>query len=300
MNHKEEIMSKSTEYLELYRRYLAIKNYRPHTKKAYIKSIEKYFSFVLHHVDRDLSAVEYASDYLFNLHYSGYSWSYYNVRYSALVVFFKQVLHQEWDYKVIPRPKLPSKLPNILSHDEVSRLISSIRNLKHQTLVLTLYAAGCRISELLNLEVEDIDVGGGLIRINDGKGGKDRIIHMSQKYFDIINGYLEIFKPNKYVFQGQGSTKAKPIKYSASSVRKIIRRAAKSVKISRNISPHTLRHSYATHNLDFGTNMEYLRRQLGHKNLNTTGRYLHLCRYQNQHIKHPIDHLEIQYVGAIL
>jgi integrase len=234
------------------------------------------------------------------MHNKGLSWSNVNINYSALILLFRQVLGLEWDYQMIPRPKLSKELPIILSHQEVERLINGIKNLKHQTIVITLYSTGCRISELLNLKINDIDINGLMVRVNKGKGSKDRIIHVSKKFIGILGGYQMKYAPSDYVFEGAGSNRDISIRYSASSVRKIINNAAAGSGITKDVSPHIFRHSYATHNLDFGTNLEYLRQQLGHRSLKTTSKYLHLCRYQSQRVFHPIDQLQIRVLGAII
>ena len=247
-------MASSTKYISQFKQYLTLKNYSPKTQKSYIRALENYFKYVTTYRDMELSPMEYSAKYIAYLHYSGYSWSSVNISYSAIMILFRNVLFLEWDYRMLPRPKTPSKLPSVLNHDEVTALISDIRNFKHQCAVLCLYATGCRVSELLNIELKDIDTKGLLLRINNGKGGKDRIIHLSGKFVSIIKGYIYKYKPHKYLFEGQDSSESLPKKYSSSSVQKIIKRAAKRIGITHSISPHTLRHSYATHNLDFGTN----------------------------------------------
>ena len=293
-------MLRSARYKTRFSEYLILKNYSPQTIKAYERSIDNYFLFVMSNTSLRCSASDYARQYLVHLHYKGLSWSNVNIHYSALVILFSKVLGMEWDYAMIPRPKGAKRLPNIMSHEEVGLLINSIKNHKHQTIVVTLYGTGCRMSELLNLKVNDLDVNGLMIKINNGKGARDRIIHVSTKLMRILSGYIMIYQPDVYLFPGKGSTLEVPVRYSSSSVLKIIHHGATNAGINKTVSAHTFRHSFATHNLDFGSNLEYLRRQLGHADLKTTSRYLHLCRYQNQQLFHPIDHLELQLRGPIL
>jgi len=291
-------MLKSERYKLRFTEFLVLRNYSAKTIKSYCNAICCFFDFVRTKTKNGYSVHEYARRYLVSLHYNGSSWSKVNVHYSAIRLLFNIVLDKEWNYKMIPRPKNAKKLPVVLSHEEVGDLISAVKNHKHQTIIITLYSTGCRVSELLNFKVRDIDRKGLMIRVNNGKGARDRIIHVSARYMDILQAYMLRYQPRTYLFEGRSQKQGSVGRYSPNSVLKIISKAAEQAGIDKSVSAHTFRHSYATHNLDFGTNLEYLRRQLGHTSLKTTSQYLHLCRYKNQQLFHPIDHLKISLRGS--
>lgn len=289
-------MSRSDDYLSEYIKYMTLKNYSLQTVKSYTISISKFFKFSRERAKKKLTVGMYAREYLLHRHYEGKSWITVNIDYSALVLLFKHVLHQPWDYNMLPRPKTPKKVPVILSYTEVTKLINSIKNIKHQTIVITLYVTGLRISELIDLKIEDIDFERKMVRVYQGKGSRDRIIHVPDKLLGILRRYIEVYIPVIYLYNGFKKRK----KYSASSVRKIINRAALRAGLIKKVSPHTFRHCYATHHLEFGTNLVYINRQLGHSTLTMTAKYLHLCQYKRSQIIHPINHLKIHLCQPIL
>lgn len=289
-------MGHSAKYLKTYREYLLLKNYSPETRKGYVRSIKGFFNYVSHSKNAYDSVQDYARSYLLSRIKGQLSWSSVNCDYSALVILFNHVLRMSWDYELTPRPKVAKKLPGILSIEQVTKLCNAVVNAKHQTIILLLYGTGLRISELLNLKIVDIDFDRLQLKVVQGKGNKDRMVNFSSLLGRVMKGYLSRCQPEVYLFNGV----EKGGKYSKSSVRKIINRATEKAGIIKDVSPHTLRHCYATHHLDYGTDIVYLKRQLGHCNLNVTARYLHLCPHRASYINHPLDQLQIDYRMPLL
>jgi len=189
----------------------------------------------------------------------------------------------------IERPLKEWKLPVVLSEEEIVRLFSSVLNRKHKCLLYFLYSAGLRISELLNLKLSDIDQERGVINVRQAKGNKDRITLLSKIAVHQLRDYLLHYQPKAWVFEGPSRAK-----YSSRSVNNIIKRAAVLAGINKSISAHTLRHSFATHLLERGTDLRYIQTLLGHESSKTTERYTHITRKGFEQIQSPLDNLGIQ------
>ncbi len=195
------------------------------------------------------------------------------------------------EYKTMPiadlnieRPKKEKKLPVILTTNEVKRILESSKNLKHRTLLCLIYSAGLRIGEAINLKVNDIDSARMLIFIRNAKGKKDRYTLLSDSFLGLLRDYYKIYKPKTYLFEGQHGGK-----YSASSAQKILKHAACSIGLKKQISLHTLRHSFATHLLENGTDIRYIQTLLGHSSPKTTMIYTHVTEPSLRKIKNPFD-----------
>ena len=181
-----------------------------------------------------------------HLRNQGKSWSTINSNYSSLKLLYEQILKGEWIAANLPRPKMPKKLPRILSQQEIARLIAAPSCFKHRVIIIFLYATGLRISEALNIKVSDIDSQRLEIYVSQGKGNKDRLVTLSEALLQVLRKYYLVYKPQLYLFQGLSSCG----RYSKSSVRKILIGARRKAKISKQVSAHTLRHCYATHYLE--------------------------------------------------
>jgi len=175
-------------------------------------------------------------------------------------------------------------LPVYLTTREVSRLIDSVSNLKHKCIVKLLYGCGMRLNELLHLKLNDIDSKNKIILIRNGKGGKDRVVMLSPLLLDSLRDYYKEYHPEEYLIEGQGGGP-----YSEKSVQSIVKNAALKAGISKKVTPHTLRHSFATHLLENGTDIRYIQVLLGHKSVNTTEIYTHITDIAQSKIKSPLD-----------
>ena len=210
--------------------------------------------------------------------------SYQNQSINAIKFYLEHVLGHERQFINIERPKKTMRLPTVLSLEEVQGILKNTTNLKHKAMLTTLYSAGLRVGELLALKMGDIDSDGMRIWVHEGKGVKDRISVLSPKLLELLRQYYKVYRPKKYLFEGPGSQA-----YSQSSVRKILARAVKKAGISKTVKPHTLRHSFATHLLENGTNLRYIQTLLGHTSPKTTEIYTHVTSKKLEEIRSPLD-----------
>jgi len=197
------------------------------------------------------------------------------------------VLGREWEPIKLKRPRREKKLPVVLSRQEVKSLLDVTRNLKHKAIFATAYSSGLRIGEVNHLKFSDIDGQRMQIRINGGKGNKTRITLLSPKVLGQLREYYKIYRPVKYLFEGR--IPGKPICYT--TIRVVFRNSFKKAGISKPVCFHSLRHSFATHMLEQGTNLRVIQQLLGHHTLKTTSVYLHISRFDTAEINNPIDNL---------
>ncbi len=178
------------------------------------------------------------------------------------------------------------------SEEEVISILNCTKNLKHKAILTTIYSAGLRISELIHLKITHIDSDRMQIRVEQSKGKKDRYTLLSPITLKLLREYIKEYRPTYYLFEGQGSTKENPIPYTTRSA--ILKESAKRAEISKNISVHTLRHSFATHLLEHGTDLRYIQSLLGHESSKTTEIYTHVTTKGFDQIKSPLDHLNLE------
>ncbi len=206
---------------------------------------------------------------------------------AALKFLYSDVLKEDQPAALNIRFRPEQKIPPVLSKQEVNAIIKSVTNLKHRTILMTIYSAGLRLSECLNLRPVDIDWSRNLIHIRQGKGKKDRMAILSDRLKSTLKQYLNEYKPATLLFEGQKSGK-----YSPTSVQTVMRRAVKKANIQKNATVHTLRHSFATHLLESGTDVRCIQELLGHKRLETTQRYTHMTSVSWDLIKSPLDSID--------
>lgn len=203
----------------------------------------------------------------------------------ALGTFYRLLAPESKVMERISRIKVPKHLPVVLSREEVERLIKAIRNLKHKTVVVLLYSSGLRLSECAALKVSDIDSGRMTVRVEMGKGGKDRYVVLSRRAYHVMRAYCAARRPAHWLFPGW-----KPDTHlSKRSIAKIVETAAKRAGINKNVHAHTLRHSFATHLLEAGTQLQVIQRLLGHSSLKTTTLYTQVTSVMMNAVKSPLD-----------
>ncbi|MEM6319148.1 MAG: site-specific integrase [Bacteroidota bacterium] len=207
---------------------------------------------------------------------------------NAIKAYWEKVLKRDKSTIEIPRPKKPKKLPNVLSTDEVFQLLSALENIKHKLLLLLIYSAGLRRSEVLNLLKRDINVKRRAIHIKGAKGKKDRYVVLAEVVIPHLDNYLKQYRPTNWLFEGQNGGK-----YSATSLQKVFHKAVKISKVNPYITLHTLRHSYATHCIEQGHNVKYVQEALGHSSIKTTEIYIHLSSDALRKLKSPIDNMDL-------
>jgi site-specific recombinase XerD len=184
----------------------------------------------------------------------------------------------------IDRPNKSKYLPVVLSKEEVIDIFRATRNLKHRTLLILIYSSGLRIGEALSLKLQDIDVDRRQIYVRNGKGRKDRHVVMAEAFVPLLYNYLTSYKPEKLFVEGKDGNE-----YSASSVRSVLKLACNRARIKKHVTPHTLRHSYATHMLENGIDLRHIQALLGHSRPETTMIYTHVTQHDLLKIKSPLD-----------
>ncbi|MBS1600620.1 MAG: tyrosine-type recombinase/integrase [Bacteroidetes bacterium] len=210
-------------------------------------------------------------------------------RLNALKFYYEQVLGKQKFFWDIPRPKKPAILPKLLNETEIRRLFNSLRNRKHKAMLFTAYSAGLRVSEIVNLKIADIDSRRMQIFVERAKGKKDRYVSLSPVLLDILRKYIQEHKPKpkKFLFESDQTLDAYPTR----TVQQIFSNARHRAGISKAVGVHSLRHSFATHLLDKGTDIRYIKELLGHFNIKTTERYLHVSKKSLVNIVSPFDDL---------
>lgn len=271
---------------EAYYNVLDQKRYSESTKATYIN----YFGdYVRHFKGRTLEEIhtEEINNYLLELiRNKKISASQQNQRINAIKFYYEKVLGKEKIYFKIERPKRSNTLPNVLSTIEIRLIIDHAKNIKHKCIIALLYSAGLRRSELINLKLTDILSGQMQIKIRNSKGNKDRYVGLSKHLLQLLRQYFLEYKPKEWLIEGQ-----KGGKYSGESILKIVKASAKKAGIARKVTPHMLRHSFATHHLESGTNLRYIQEFLGHSSSKTTEVYTHVAKTDFSKFKNPLDEL---------
>ena len=244
--------------------------------------------FINHFKATELSSINENSihDYLQSLVHQGKSSSYLNQMINSIKFYYEVVLEMPNRFYSIDRPAKKQSLPKVISKEEVLGIINNTNNIKHKCIVSLLYSAGLRRAELLNLKFEDIDSKRMVINVRSGKGNKDRITLLSESVLQNLRSYYKIWKPKVYLFEGKSG-----IKYSGTSVAKIIKNAATKAKINKTVTPHMLRHSFATHLLEDNVDLRYIQALLGHNSTQTTEIYTQVAITNIKNIKSPFDSL---------
>jgi site-specific recombinase XerD len=279
----------NAEALRQFRQHLVLKGYSSSTLRTYTNEFSQFLQ-TINQVPASSFTVERIKDYLqYCLEKLKLSENTLHSRMNALKFYYEQVLRREKFFWEIPRPKKPMMLPKLLNEAEISRLFNALSNKKHKAMLFTTYSAGLRVSELVNLKIADIDSKRMQIFIENAKGKKDRYVTLSPVLLDILRKYLQEYRPRPkvYLFESEESHSAYPIR----TVQQIFSNAKYKAGISKAVGIHSLRHSFATHLLDKGTDIRYIKELLGHFNIKTTERYLHVSKKKLVNIISPFDDL---------
>ncbi len=268
-------------------RDLKIRNYSARTITSYVNALiglSKFYS----RCPSTITTSE-IKDYLKFLTDQGKSWSTINMVLSACNLLFQETLQQTEKVQSVKRPKMPKVLPVVLSEEEVSFLFSRVRNIKHKAILMTIYSAGLRCSELCNLKIKDIDSSRGRIIVRDAKGHKDREVILSKKLLDYLRYYFHRYEPKIYLFNGHNEGEA----IACRTVQVIFQNTLLKCSIQKNASIHTLQHSYATHLMNQGIDIRIIQQLLGHRSIKTTLIYCHLTADRFLNTKSPLDSLNL-------
>ncbi|OBQ51771.1 site-specific integrase [Tamlana sp. s12] len=262
---------------------LEIKKYANNTARSYISAFE---AFINYYYSKEIDAIN-ENDvrlYILKLVQEGKSDSSVNIAINSIKFYYEMVLGMPNRFYQIERPRKEKKLPTVLSKAEVKRIIANTNNIKHKCIVSILYSSGMRRSELINLKLQDIDSSRMVIRVNAGKGKKDRFTILSENLLVDLRQYYIEWRPKTYLIEGTYGQQ-----YSAQSVAQIVSRAAKKAGIRLKVSPHILRHSFATHLLEDGVDIRQIQVLLGHSSTKTTEIYTHVATTTFKAIKNPLD-----------
>ena len=268
-----------------FRKWMDIKRYADSTKDQYISHLlqmfhhfgdtthltkKDIFHYIAHQVDRWVSL------------------STQKQLIGAARLYFNEYTWHKIDFQYAYPARTESKLPKVISQKEVQKILHNTSNLKHKSILSILYSGGLRISECLDLQVSNIDSQRMVIHIQQSKWAKDRIIPLSRRLLDLLRSYYKEYKPNTYLFSGQWGGR-----YSPKSIQNILKISTKKAGIQKNVTPHMLRHSYATHLMENGTDTRYIQALLWHNNIQTTQIYTHVAKNALANITNPFDQLKL-------
>jgi site-specific recombinase XerD len=265
---------------------LSIRNYAPSTVECYIRSVAAFAKHFNKSPDQ-LSPEEIRQYQLFLLNEKKVKLATYIQAVAALRFFYRNTLHRKIDVDRIPLPRYEHKLPVILTKEEVKRLLEAPKNLGHRAILATLYGTGLRVSEVTHLKVSDLDRDRKLIHVRGGKGRKDRQVMLPDPLREVLAAYYRWKRPTDWLFPG----KEPDHPLSRETVFDTCKKAARRAGIAKSVHPHSLRHAFATHLLDDGATLTVIQALLGHANLKTTARYLHVSDTAIRSAKSPLEML---------
>lgn len=265
---------------------MVLAGFSPRTRKVYLGHVRRWLQWSGGEPGED--AAERAAAWLLHLvQERGVSRSGHIQAVSAVRFFCREVLGSEVLATRIPRPKREKTLPKLLSREEVARFLVELRYPKHRALVLLLYSSGLRVGEVVRLRPQDLDADRGMIRVVRGKGGKDRYTLLSERALAAVRIYLDTIPPGRWLFPG-----GRPQRHlTERSVQAVVRSAARRAGLAKRVTPHMLRHSFATHLLEAGTDLRYIQELLGHQSSRTTEIYTHVSQARLSAIRSPLDEL---------
>ncbi|MDF2892008.1 MAG: integrase [Clostridia bacterium] len=269
-----------------YQSFMRLKGYSWQTQKLYTSHLKRFISFI----DKDLDKVNNSDikGYCLSLmENNNHSKSFVDQAVSVMKLLYKEVLPTSDIITNIPRPKKDNRLPSILSQREIIQILKATNNEKHKTILFLVYSAGLRVGEVVRLKLEDIDSSRMLLKVNKGKGSKDRYTLLSQIALEQLRKYYKLYKPEDWLF---GSSKPGD-HITERTVQRIFENCCIKAKISKDVSVHTLRHSFATHLLESGVDLRYIQELLGHASTKTTEIYTHVSQKNISDILSPLDRL---------
>jgi integrase/recombinase XerD len=272
--------------IQTFIRYLTSKRYSPNTIKVYSDSMSTFLRYFSMKDTTDISnddLIDFNNNYILKNNFSA---SFQNQVVNAVKLYFSAIQHKKMDVELIHRPRREKVLPNVLSKEEVKAILDAPYNLKHRAMLAMIYSCGLRRGELLNLTKFDVDSKRMVVIIRMAKGKKDRIVPLSPKILSLLRDYYKSYTPKEFLFEGQGGGK-----YSEKSLENVFKQSLFKARNKKPVTLHWLRHSYATHLLESGTDLRYIQDLLGHKSSKTTEIYTHVSTKNIQNIRSPFDDL---------
>jgi integrase/recombinase XerD len=279
----EDLFHKTVDFKE----WLTSKRYSNNTITTYIDALStflRYCSFkpIVEITNDDL--IKFNNQYIIANNFSS---SFQNQVVNAVKLFFSKIENKKLAPDLIHRPKTQKLLPNVLSKEEIKLILNAHGNIKHKAMLSLIYSCGLRRGELLNLKLKDIDSKRGLIIVRQSKGRKDRIVPLSEKILKLLRNYYIAYKPKEWLFEGQQENS----RYAENSLAHVLKQALEKSNIHKPVTLHWLRHSYATHLLENGTDLRYIQEILGHSRSTTTEIYTHVSNKSIQKVISPFDSL---------
>ncbi len=271
---------------EQYQHELLLRGFSPNTFRTYSIQFAQLLYLIKSFPVQNLSAEKLRSYFLYCIQVQKISENHLASRINAIKFYFEKILKQEKFFFDIPRPKKPSLLPKVISTKDILKLFSVVENPKHQLMLKLCYGMGLRVSEIVKLKISHIDSHRMQVLIHAAKGKKDRYVPLPEIVLSDLRKYYVDYKPKEYLFEGQYGGE-----YSIRSVQAVFKQAMEKAKINKAVGIHSLRHSYATHLLEYGTDMTYIQKLLGHNDIKTTQLYAHVSKASVAKVKSPLDRL---------
>lgn len=265
---------------------LKLKGYSSNTIRTYVNEFAQYLYHIKEKSAQTCGDKEIRNYLIFCIDELRLSESSLHSRINAVKFYYEKVLFQEKIFLEIPRPKKQSKLPKALSMYEVRKILEATENIKHNTMLKLCYGMGLRLSEIINLKISNIDSKSMRVHIERGKGKKDRYVNLPESILEQLRSYYITYKPKVYLFEGQFGGQ-----YSARSVQQVFKKALQKTNITKKVGIHSLRHSFATHLLENGTDIRFIQELLGHNDIKTTYVYTHVSDKSIRKIISPLDNL---------
>ena len=266
---------------------LQLKKYSENTIKTYRNEFAQLLQLLKHKCVNELDAEKIRSYFLYCTNTLKMSENTLHIRMNAVKFYFEQVLKREKIFTNIPRPKKASILPKVINAKDIKKMFEVTTNLKHNTMLKLCYDMGLRVSEIVNLKVTDIDSKNMQVFIQRAKGKKDRYANLPESILQQLGEYYKEYSPQKYLFEGQHGEQ-----YSTRSAQLVFKNALKKAKINKAVGIHGVRHSFATHLIENGTDIKFIQELLGHHNIKTTLRYTHVSENSIKKVKSPLDTMD--------
>lgn len=273
--------------VKAFENWMQSKRYSDSTISTYTDALRTFLRFYASKTIAEINnndLINFNNEYILKNKFSA---SFQNQVVNAIKLFFRTIELKSMEPELVHRPKREHMLPNVLSKEEIKLILNAHNNIKHKTMLSLVYSCGLRRSELLNLKLKDIDSKRGLIIVRQAKGKKDRVVPLSNKILQLLRDYFIACKPTEWLFEGQQGN----CKYDERSLASVLKQAIEKSKINKPVTLHWLRHSYATHLLENGTDLRYIQEILGHSRSTTTEIYTHVSTKGIQNVVSPFDTL---------
>lgn len=266
---------------------ILLKGFSQSTMRVYSVEFAQLLYVLKDYPVEKLTKEKLKSYFLYCIKELGLSENYLHSRINAIKFYFEKVLHQDKMFFDIPRPKKPQLLPKSLNTKEIEKIIQITENPKHKLIIQLSYGMGLRVSEIINLKISDIDSQSMRVLIERGKGKKDRFVNLPEVILQDLRAYYKTFQPKIYLFEGKEGGQ-----YSIRSAQSVFKTAMKKANINKTVGIHSLRHSYATHLLEYGTDISLIQKLLGHSDIKTTLNYTRVADRTIQSVKSPLDRMK--------